>query len=422
MHPKQSQHRSGMSRREFLRRTAMAGVAFPSAAAILAACGGGDGTGGGGGGGDEPLEIGLARPDAPVTLPIYEDLPPIEDGLPMEAGPLRIFNWNDYIYKKVIKNFTKEHGVEVEYIQFEDMTEAIQKIRSGAVEFDLFFPTIDQLGKLVAAKLLQPLNHSYLENFPANVWPDMESPFYDQESRYTVPYLLWKDGIGFRRDHVDDPGTLSNPYDVFWDASLKGKVGMLDEYRETPAMAMLRAGQADVNTEDPAVIDQARDDLIEAVRATNPQMAPGDYTRIAEGQNWVHWSWSGNISYTQWYLPEGVSTDVLGFWFPEDGSGLVNNDLIAISAGAQSPVLAHMFIDYLYDTDQSLLNYSYEGFQPPITPLDPSRAISDGYIPPSLENVIVRDVDIRNGYQVLELPPDADAMWQDAWALVKAGV
>lgn len=84
--------------------------------------------------------------------------------------------------------------------------------------------------------------------------------------------------------------------------------------------------------------------------------------------------------------------------------------------------LAHMFIDYLYDTDQSLLDYSCEGFQPPITPLDPSRAISDGYIPPSLENVIVRDVDGRNGYQVLELPPDADAMWQDAWALVKAGV
>ena len=43
----------------------------------------------------------LAAPDRPATLPVFDDVPPIEDGLAPEPGPLRIFNWNDYIYKKV---------------------------------------------------------------------------------------------------------------------------------------------------------------------------------------------------------------------------------------------------------------------------------------------------------------------------------
>jgi spermidine/putrescine-binding protein len=102
------------SRREFLRRAAAAGIVLPSMGAILAACrdsstdtgGPSPSTGEGG--------IALATPDTPVTLPLYDDIPAIDDGLSQEAGPLRIYNWNDYIYKKVIKQFKSEFGVEVE--------------------------------------------------------------------------------------------------------------------------------------------------------------------------------------------------------------------------------------------------------------------------------------------------------------------
>src|SRR5215210_2174952 len=118
------------SRREFLRRAAAAGIVLPSMGAILAACrdsstdSGGPSASVGAGG------IPLATPDEPVTLPLYDDVPAIDDGLSQEAGPLRIFNWNDYIYKKVRKQFEAEFGVEIEYTQFAGMAEAMNKVQN----------------------------------------------------------------------------------------------------------------------------------------------------------------------------------------------------------------------------------------------------------------------------------------------------
>jgi hypothetical protein len=94
-HPKEP---TSVSRREFLRRAGIAGIALPSLAAILASCkdstspsSGPKATTGEGG-------IALASPDNPVELPLYEDVPAIADGLPAVAGPLKVYNWNDYIY------------------------------------------------------------------------------------------------------------------------------------------------------------------------------------------------------------------------------------------------------------------------------------------------------------------------------------
>jgi spermidine/putrescine transport system substrate-binding protein len=207
------------TRRELLRRAAIAGVALPSLSAILAACGGSATQAASS---DASGALALAAPDNPVTLPLYDDIPAVADGLKPEDGPLRVYNWNDYIYKKVLNKFHDQFGVEIEYTQFTEMSEAIGKIQNGVVDFDIFFPTIENLGKLVAAKLLQPINHSYLPNFGANIWPQLQSPFYDTDARYSAPYMTWKTGIGYRTDQVPDPGTLSNPLDMFWDGKYAG--------------------------------------------------------------------------------------------------------------------------------------------------------------------------------------------------------
>ena len=229
--------RRSYSRRDFLRRAAAAGIAVPSLSAILAACR--DSTTGTTGGGAEPegpAGIEIASPANPVELPLHDDVPAIADSLSPEAGPLRVYNWNDYIYKKVLKSFQDKYDVEIEYTQFTGMSEAITKIQNGTVDWDLFFPTIENLPKLVAAKQVQPLNHSYIPNM-ANIWPVLADPWYDVGSRYSTPYLTWKTGIGYRADHVDEPSNYDMPFDIFWDPQWKGKAGVLDEYRETIGMA-----------------------------------------------------------------------------------------------------------------------------------------------------------------------------------------
>jgi spermidine/putrescine transport system substrate-binding protein len=410
------------SRRAFLRRAAAAGIALPSMSAILAACrdsstnppGGPSASTGAGG-------IALATPDDPVTLPLYDDAPAIDDGLSQEAGPLRVFNWNDYIYKKVIKQFESEFGVEVEYTQFAGMAEAMNKVQNGTIQWDLFFPTVENVSRLVAAKRVQPWNHSYMTNL-SNVWAFFQDPWYDQGAQYTMPYLTWKTGIGYRRDFVDDPATYDMPFDIFWDTKYAGKVGVLDEYRETIGMALLRNGGTNFNSTDQPEVAAAVDSLLELIDLVNVEIGPGDYQKLAEGTSHVRYSWSGNMNYAQYYLPKGTEADVLGYYYPPEGGWEVANDTIVINAEAESPVLAHLFINFLLDQDVSLTNFGYEGFQPPLVGVDRQEFLDAGYIPPNLENTLVSEEDFAQGQPVLPLSPTDDQLYQDEWARFKAGV
>jgi spermidine/putrescine transport system substrate-binding protein len=410
------------SRRAFLRRAAAAGIALPSMSAILAACRdsstnapGDPGASTGAGG------IPLARPDSPVTLPLYEDVPAIDDGLTQEAGPLRVYNWNDYIYKKVRNQFEDEFGVEIEYTQFAGMAEAMNKVQNETIQWDLFFPTVENVAKLVAAKRVQPWNHTYMSNLP-NVWPFFQDPWYDQEARYTLPYLTWKTGIGYRRDFVDDPAGYEMPFDIFWDTKYAGKVGVLDEYRETIGMALLRNGGTDFNSTDQAEVAAAVDSLLEMIELVNVEIGPGDYQKLAEGTSHVRYSWSGNMNYAQYYLPKGTEADVLGYYYPPEGGWEVANDTIVINKDAENPVLAHQFVNFLLDKQVSLTNFGYEGFQPPLVGVDRQEFLDAGYIPPTLENTLVSEEDFAQGQPVLPLSPTDDQLYQDEWARFKAGV
>jgi spermidine/putrescine transport system substrate-binding protein len=418
-HPKE---RHSHTRREFLKRAAAADIALPSMSAVLAACrdsstdstGGASATTGEGG-------IELASPQNPVTLPLYDDIPAIADDLTPEAGPLRVYNWNDYIYKKVIKQFQEEFGVEVEFTQFAGMAEAMNKVQNDTVQWDLFFPTIENVGKLVAAKRVQPWNHSYMTNM-SNLWPYFLDPWYDGGAQYTMPYLTWKTGIGYRRDFVEDPGTYDMPFDIFWDAKYAGKVGVLDEYRETIGMALLRNGGTDFNSTDPAELAAAVDSLLEMIDLVNVEIGPGDYQKLAEGTSHVRYSWSGNMNYAQWYLPKGTDVEVLGYYYPPDGGWEVANDTILINKEAESPVLAHLFINFLLDREVGLTNFGYEGFQPPFVGVADQEFLDAGYIPPNLENTLVAEEDFAQGQPVLPLAPEDDQLYQDEWARFKAGV
>ena len=70
----------------------------------------------------------LARPDEPVTLPIKDSNPPIEDGLePETGGAFKILNYDDYMAPGVMKDFGEKYGVEV-------AGHALQQLRRDAGE------------------------------------------------------------------------------------------------------------------------------------------------------------------------------------------------------------------------------------------------------------------------------------------------
>lgn len=442
-HPRDPAHRS-VSRRDFLRRSLAAGVALPTSAAILAACGD-DGAAPPPEGEDTIPRFGTL--DEPVTLQTYDDNPPIDSGLEHEVGPLVVYNWEQYIWKRVLKDFGKKYGVEVKYETFYNMEQAIQKFQTGEVDVDVFFPTIDYIPKLVAAKLIQPLNHDYIPNI-TNLWPSLQDPYYDKGSQYSLPYTIYHTGIGWRTDivpmEVSDLEAMSNPYEVFWDATYEGKVGIYDAYREALSVGLYRefGNETDLNTSDPAQITTAKDNLIELNDLVNVKTTiDGAYSGIPEGKFGLHQSWSGDMQAGPWYTSNPKKeAGLLRYYWPARGGfgGTIDNDTYAIPTNAKNPVLAHLFLDFMMDEFNAIKNWSWVGYQVPFNAVNPDTIFEESYpglegwfvwdyeAPPgqhwdNLKSTIVTQEDFDIGKRAIGLPVEVDSLWQDAYAEFKAG-
>ena len=417
-HPRErSPWRRPMSRREVL--GLMAGTAV--AGGLLAGCGSSSG-----GGSASQLEIGTR--ENPVEQPLFDDRPRIESGLEPEEGPLRVYNWADYINPAVLKGFTEQYGNEVEVTTFYNSQEAAQKLRTGKISFDVFFPTQDDLPKYVAGKLLQPLNHDYIPNLKKNVWPTLADPFYDRKSRYTTPYVTYSTGIGWRTDMVStDVASMENPWDVLWDPEYKGVTGLYDEYRDALSVGMYRSGITNVNGAATSDLEKARDNLLELPDLMDIRYTiDGAYSRLPEGNLGLVQAWSGDTLLAIQYVPGGGDASVLRYTWPPKATqnkvgGMISNDCMAVLANAERPVLAHAFIDYVLDTKVALENMSWLGYQPPQKSLDPTSMVDRGLVPETLATAVVTQEDFELGQITTQLTLQEEGRWLETWSRVQQG-
>jgi spermidine/putrescine transport system substrate-binding protein len=410
MHPRDRR----TSRRHFLFASAGTVAALSGADALL---GGAEALAGGLGGPVGPGGIPLARRNSPVTLPIYSDNEPIGSGKSPEKGPLNVFNWSDYVNPAVVRAFEKQYKVKVKVTTFENEEEALAKLTSGQASFDVWFATVQYLSRVVAGKLIQPVNHSYLANLK-NVWASLQSPYYDVHSRYTVPYTIYTTGIAWRKDKVKTPPT---GYGAFWNAKkYSGRVAILDDQREALAMALLHRGVTNVNTENSKLVQAAAGDLKQLTKNVNVKTNTTQYTDVPTGATWLGQAWSGDMAGAVNYMPKGLPVSVVGYWRPATGV-VVGSDMVTILRGAKNPVLAHHFLNFLLDNKHGVDNFSWLGYMPPLNVINPDKVVAQGYIPRNLTSTVVRESDFKNGVTLLPLTVQGQATWQNAWSGFKAG-
>jgi spermidine/putrescine transport system substrate-binding protein len=426
-----SAHR--LSRRRLLQAAGgLAGLAGVATAAgcentttpVAAEGGGGSGRGIMGdptaGGPVDSAGIPLARRDYPVRLPLVGD-PVKTSAEPERGGVLRVYNYADYLNPAVLKEFGRREGLEVQVTTFETLDEAFSKLSTGGLKFDVIFSTPDQISRLIGRRLLQPLNHDLLPNLRKNVWPELHDPFYDVDSRYTVPYVTYTTGVGWRNDKLSfDPRELDQPWDAFWrEGSHRGRTVILDDGREAIGMALMRRGVTDLNTEKPDLIDRARRDLEEL---PGVRIAISGYETLPTGRAWLHQVWSGDmLNAVISYLPSGTPPTVLSYWFQEDG-GPVFNDVITIAADAEKPVMAHRFLNYLLDDEVAYENFvGYVGYQPPLNSIEPQRLLDDEIVPKGLSNALVSREAYATGNAFLTLSAEGQRLWDRAWSDVRGG-
>ncbi len=422
----------GISRRSLLRRAgavtlggaAVAGIAGCENTTTPVAAEGGGGGGKGllgdptAGGPVDAAGIPLARRDYPVTLPRIGDAVS-SSAKPERGGELRIYNYADYINPEVIKAFGKANGVNVRVTTFETLDEAFSKLSTGGLEFDVIFSTPDQLSRLVGRQLIQPLNLELVPNLQKNVWPEAVSTFYDVGPRYSVPYVVYTTGIGWRNDKVDiNPDELPTVWDAMWRASdERGKVQLLNDPREAIGMAIMRSGSVDLNTENQDLIDAAVKQLEQLDNDVRVKVAISAYETLPAGRISLAQMWSGDVlAGAISYLPEGTPATVLSYAYQEVG-GPVFNDIITVASAARKPVMAHKFLNYMLNEKVAYDNFvGYVGYQPPQLGINAKTLFADEVLPPNLRSAIVTREAYANGNAYLTLTPEGQRRWDRGWA------
>jgi spermidine/putrescine transport system substrate-binding protein len=417
VHPREGWQGHGvprkMTRRSFL-GTAGGALAALGAAPLLDACSSalaGTGT------------LPLPRPDNPVKWPVFQGNEAIANGLAPETGKtLQVYNWVAYVNQAVVNSFAKKYKCKVQVTTFNTMDEAMAKLRSG-LQFDVLMgATVDVLGQLIEGKLAQPLNHSYIPNI-SQAWSDFTNPFYDQGWQYTVPYTIYTTGMSWRKDLVhENPYAMANPWAMPWQSKYRGRVAILDDYRESISLGLMKNGIFNLNTSDYRQINLARKSLEELSSLVDVRIDNNDYTEVPTGDTWIHHAWSGDMASAASYMPKGVNVDVVGYWFPPDGKGPVANDTNVVLRSAANPVLAHAYLNYFLDLPNVIENISFNGYMQPLTGVTPQVLVKEQILPPSLLSTVVLPSYFRRGVAELQLPVDVDALWQQAWLVVSNGI
>jgi len=353
----------GITRRTALRRAGSGVAALGGASWLLAACGGS--SGGGGSAGSIPTSkdpsLPLASKGHPVTLPITSDNKPIPSGKSPEKGPLQIYDWADYLSPAVVKSFEERYGVQAQVSNFATIDEAINKVHSGAVNADVWVPDANRILQLSQAKLIQPINHSYIPNLDKAI-PAAGDPWYDRGARYSTPNFINLYGIGWRNDLLKiDPASMSNPWKVFWEVPKSTTIGLVNaDPEDALLMAYLRNGATSFDSFSHEAIMEAQSALQELKDVKWQYTA---FQPLANATEQLYYGFNGDMVQIPHYLPKGTPLSSVSFIFPANGHGYIINDMWVIPRTAKNPVLAHLFMNHFLEEESAIANFRDEGYQ-----------------------------------------------------------
>ena len=283
--------------------------------------------------------------------------------------------------------------------------------------------TVDVLGQLIESKLIQPLNHSYIPNI-SQAWPDFTHPFYDRGWQYTTPYTIYTTGISWRKDLVhENPYAMRNPWAMPWQAKYKGKVAILDDYRESISLGLMKNGIFNLNTTDRGQIALSRQSLAGPVqagqRADRQQRLHRGPDRAGRGSTTPG---PGDMASAQYYMPKGVPVETVGYWFPTDGRGPVANDTLTVLQQGHQPGAGPPVPQLHARPAERAGEHQLQRLHAAADAVTPQRLVKEKLLPKSLISTAVLPSYFRRGVGELQLPVDADAHWQQAWLVVSNGL
>jgi len=279
----------------------------------------------------------------------------LASGLCAAQPTVRIYNWIEYLPPEILKDFERDTGIRPIYDVFDSVETLESKLLTGNSGYDVVFPGTSNIGKLIQAGAVQPLDRSKLPN-----WQHLDPAFMtsletvgDHGNRYTVPYLWGTTLIGYNVDKVQKALGAEVKMDS-WDVIFKPEnlsrlagcgVGFLDAAGEILPIALHYQG-LDPNSQTPADYKQAQALMLQA----RPNISYFNSSRygmdLANGDICAAVGWSGGIALARQLANaagKGVKVEMA---LPKEGAPMWA-DVMAVPVNAPNVEQAHAFIDYI---------------------------------------------------------------------------
>lgn len=284
-------------------------------------------------------------------------------------GVLNVYNWNDYIDERTVRQFEAETGIKVRYDVYDSNEVLDAKLRAGRSGYDLVVPTASPfLARQIPAGLYRKLDRAKLTNY-GNLDPEVMRQLarYDPGNQHAVPWMWGTTGIGYNAPRVLRimPDAPVYSLKILFDPAVVARfkdcgVSILDSPTDVLPAALGYLGlDPDSKRED----DLARAaELLSTIRPYVRKWNSSEYLNdLASGDICLAFGFSGDIKQAARRAEEAGRGVKVEYAIPVEGSQLWF-DTWAIPADARNVEAAHRFIDFMLQPAVAAANTNFIGY------------------------------------------------------------
>ncbi|WP_105614190.1 ABC transporter substrate-binding protein [Vallitalea okinawensis] len=322
-------------------------------------------------------------------------------GCGSQQESINVYNYGKYIDPGVLEIFEEETGIKVNYENYETNEEMYQKVKAGASQYDVIFPSDYMVERMASEGLLLELDKDQLSNFE-NIMDDFLALPYDSTNTYSVPYFWGTLGILYNTTMVDE--TVDN-WDILWNPEYDKNILMQSSMRDAFAVALKSLGYS-LNTKDMTELEAAKQKLIDQSPLVYAYVVDQAQDMMIGNEAALAVIYSGEAYYAMDANPD------LAYAIPEEGSNIwVDN--MCIPSTTDNKEGAQLFINFMLRPDVAYSNANYVGY--PTT----NQVTYDDMIPekmknhPALYSTDAAHVDVEFLKDLGDFNPIYDEMWTE---------
>ena len=256
------------------------------------------------------------------------------------ANKIYLYNWTEYMSKKVLDQFKKEYGIEVVETTYESNDEMLAKLVAGKKgTYDIAVPTNYFIKVMEESDLLEPYDNGAITNLK-NINPTYLNAKYDPGNKYTVPYMGTVTLTVGNKKMLKELGVTINSVKDFLNPKLKNSIVVMDDNETITSLGLEGLG-FDPLTSNKDQITQSKDFMMKMnsnIKAF-PSTADGR-TMLARGEVAVGHMYGGDIAQA---MAENPELEIVAKESPIS----LSIDNFVLLKGSQHKEEAELFINFL---------------------------------------------------------------------------